>query len=99
MKLTNHQKINIMEYYKYYFVIIEKKRKIKYVKSFLFIYIFYFLIFNNFLNTPFLFFYQMLFNLFFIFLIDNFLDKQKIMDKTIEVSILRDNIALNGFTS
>jgi len=41
----------------------------------------------------------MLFNLFFVFLIDNFLDKQKIMDETIEVPILRDNIALNGFAS
>jgi hypothetical protein len=41
----------------------------------------------------------MLFNLFFVFLIDNFLDKQKIMNETIEVPILRDNIALNGFTS
>jgi hypothetical protein len=41
----------------------------------------------------------MLFNLFFVFLIDNFLDKQKIMDETIEMSILRDNIALNGFAS
>ena len=40
---------------KYYFVIKEKKRKIKYVKSFFFLNIFYFLIFNKFLNTPFLF--------------------------------------------
>jgi len=41
----------------------------------------------------------MLFNLFFVFLIDNFLDKQMIMDETIEVPILRDNITLNGFAS
>jgi hypothetical protein len=41
----------------------------------------------------------MLFNLFFVFLIDNCLDKQKMMDETIEVPILRDNIALNGLAS
>ena len=41
----------------------------------------------------------MLCNLFFLFLIDNVLDMQKIMDETIEVPILRDNIALNGFES
>jgi hypothetical protein len=41
----------------------------------------------------------MLFNLFFVFLIDNFLDKQMIMDETIEVPIIRDNIAINGFAS